>query len=279
MNHRDRDLLASLGVKPSSVYLANCTIWVEGITDRLYITKYMEKYLNELKAFNADLYKKYRRFMPNYHYTFVEYAGSNLVHWEFSDEFTNHLDDRGMNALLTSSSVLLIADGDIQGKGDRIETLNNSLGQQFYLLTCKETENTLPSNILHYACNIKFLGLQQALDAEQELKDTLMNYLSIEGMQSNTREGFDINLLQREQNYFHAKDGIGKIIDSKIKVGNPRTSDDKPKKCFADNSGTIKDKLKFCRLILTLMDNTEWELTDSARNICEKIFQHIDNSN
>lgn len=35
---RDRDLLASLGVKPSSVYLANCTIWVEGITDRLYIT-------------------------------------------------------------------------------------------------------------------------------------------------------------------------------------------------------------------------------------------------
>lgn len=31
---RDRDLLASLGVRPSSVYLANCTIWVEGITDR-----------------------------------------------------------------------------------------------------------------------------------------------------------------------------------------------------------------------------------------------------
>ena len=43
--NRDRDLLASLGVKPSSVYLANCTIWVEGITDRLYITKFMEKFL------------------------------------------------------------------------------------------------------------------------------------------------------------------------------------------------------------------------------------------
>jgi predicted ATP-dependent endonuclease of OLD family len=70
---RDRDLLASLGVKPSSVYLANCTIWVEGITDRLYITKYMEKYLVELKNSDEELYKKYRRFMPNYHYTFVEY--------------------------------------------------------------------------------------------------------------------------------------------------------------------------------------------------------------
>ncbi|NAR61762.1 AAA family ATPase [Acinetobacter haemolyticus] len=75
---RDRDLLASLGVRPSSIYLANCTIWVEGITDRLYITKYMEKYLAELENSNEDLYKKYRRFMPNYHYTFVEYAA--LLH-------------------------------------------------------------------------------------------------------------------------------------------------------------------------------------------------------
>jgi len=95
---RDRDLLASLGVKPSSVYLANCTIWVEGITDRLYITKYMEKYLGELKESNSELYKQYRRFMPNYHYTFVEYAGSNLVHWSFSDEYADHLDDKGLSA-------------------------------------------------------------------------------------------------------------------------------------------------------------------------------------
>ena len=101
--------------------------------------------------------------MPNYHYTFVEYAGSNLVHWDFSDEFTDHLNDQGMNALLTTSSVLLIADGDIQGKGNRVEQLTESLGKQFYLLPCKETENTLPANIIHYACNIKFSGLEIAL--------------------------------------------------------------------------------------------------------------------
>lgn len=170
---RDRDLLASLGVKPSSVYLANCTIWVEGITDRLYITKYMEKYLVELKNSDEELYKKYRRFMPNYHYTFVEYAGSNLVHWDFSDEFTDHLNDQGMNALLTTSSVLLIADGDIQGKGNRVEQLTESLGKQFYLLPCKETENTLPANIIHYACNIKFSGLEIALSSNLELSKIL----------------------------------------------------------------------------------------------------------
>ena len=276
---RDRDLLASLGVKPSSVYLANCTIWVEGITDRLYITKYMEKYLAELKISNEELYKKYRRFMPNYHYTFVEYAGSNLVHWDFSDEFTDHLNDQGMNALLTTSSVLLIADGDIQGKGNRVEQLTKSLGEQFYLFPCKETENTLPSNIIHYACNIKFLGLEVALSSNLELRNILTNYLSMDGMQTNTKDGFDITQLLNGQSYFHAKDGIGKIIDSKIKVGNPRTSDDKPKKCFADASGTIKEKLKFCRLILTLMDHVEWTLTDSAKELCKTIFEHIDESN
>jgi len=276
---RDRDLLASLGVKPSSVYLANCTIWVEGITDRLYITKYMEKYLVELKNSDEELYKKYRRFMPNYHYTFVEYAGSNLVHWDFSDEFTDHLNDQGMNALLTTSSVLLIADGDIQGKGNRVEQLTESLGKQFYLLPCKETENTLPANIIHYACNIKFSGLEIALSSNLELSKILKNYLSMDGMQTNTKDGFDITQLLSDQNYFHAKDGIGKIIDSKIKIGNPRASDDKPKKCFADASGTIKDKLKFCRLILTLMDHVEWTLTDSAKELCKTIFEHIDESN
>ena len=276
---RDRDLLASLGVKPSSIYLANCTIWVEGITDRLYITKYMEKYLAELKNSDEGLYKKYRRFMPNYHYTFVEYAGSNLVHWDFSDEFTDHLNDQGMNALLTTSSVLLIADGDIQGKGNRVEQLTESLGEQFYLLPCKETENTLPANIIHYACNIKYSGLELALSDDVELKNILTNYLSIDGMQSDTKVGFDILLLLNNQNYFHAKDGIGKIIDSKIKIGNSSASDDKPKKCFADASGTIKDKLKFCRLILTLMDHVEWTLTDSAKELCKTIFEHISESN
>src|SRR5690606_34712987 len=165
---RDRDLLASLGVRPSSIYLANCTIWVEGITDRLYITKYMQKYLDVLKQEealvvegkpnNLDLYKfrssDIQRLMPNYHYTFVEYAGSNLTHWDFSDEFTDHLDDCGMNALLTSSSVFLIADGDIKtkNKGMRATSLEEKLGEKFFLLECKETENTLPSNIIYHAC-------------------------------------------------------------------------------------------------------------------------------
>jgi hypothetical protein len=292
---RDRDLLASLGVRPSSVYLANCTIWVEGITDRLYITKYMKKYLEvlkqeealefERKANNLQSYK-YRssdiqRLMPNYHYTFVEYAGSNLTHWDFSDEFTDHLHDCGMNALLTSSSVFLIADGDIKtkNKGMRATNLEEKLGEKFFLLECKETENTLPSNIIYHTCRIKYLGLNDALENDDAKRIALSNHLSKDGMQADTKEGFNIISLIEDQDYFHEKNGIGKIIDDQIRVGNPRTPDDKPKKCFSDQSGTIKEKLKFCRLVLTVMDHIEWELTDSAKELCEKIFKHIISEN
>ncbi|WP_243891267.1 ATP-dependent nuclease, partial [Acinetobacter baumannii] len=154
---RDRDLLASLGVKPSSVYLANCTIWVEGITDRLYITKYMEKYLSELENSDLEQYKKYRRFMPNYHYTFVEYAGSNLTHWSFSDDYADHLEDKGLSAKAVASEMLLIADGDIQGKADRVRILKSELNKEnYYILECKETENTLPKSSIVRVAKVRF---------------------------------------------------------------------------------------------------------------------------
>ncbi|WP_288385296.1 hypothetical protein [uncultured Acinetobacter sp.] len=184
-----------------------------------------------------------------------------------------------MNALLTTSSVLLIADGDIQTKGTQVEQLTETLRDKFFLLECKETENTLPTNLINLACRIKFLGLKNALSGRVDLCNQLNNHLSIEGMQSSSKTGFNIDQLDDNTSYFHAKNGVGKIIDTRIKEGDPRTDDDKPKKCFADASGTIKEKLKFCRLILTLMDHADWELTASARDLCEKTFTHIESSN
>lgn len=252
---KDRDLLASLGVKPSSVYLANCTIWLEGITDRLYITKYMQKYLADLKTTNAELYKKYLRFMPNYHYTFVEYAGSNLTHWNFDDEYTDETQENGLNALAVCSNMLLLADGDIQSKGNRVSELIQQLTQEnFLLLECKEIENTLPDNIIIATAKDKFSR-----------------------MQANTTHGFDISALDSisgKVSFYHSKNGIGKILDNSIRLPNAKGN-----YCFSDKSGTIKEKLKFCRLILSTMDTKEWQLSPSAINICEKIFNHIEKCN
>ena len=256
---RDRDLLASLGVKPSSVYLANCTIWVEGITDRLYITKYMEKYLAELEKSGSEQYKKYRRFMPNYHYTFVEYSGSNLTHWSFSDDYADHLDDKGLSAKAVASEMLLIADGDIKNKPERVKALQTEFKKEnYFILKCKETENTLPNDSIINVAKSKFSRLR-----------------------AETQKSYDILLIDEitEENYFdHSEFGIGKLLDQAIKKPTSTTT----KTAFADGQGvgTIKYKLDFCReIIKDFDDHPNWQLTPKAKELCERIFQHIEKCN
>lgn len=256
---RDRDLLASLGVKPSSVYLANCTIWVEGITDRLYITKYMEKYLSELETTKPELYKRYRRFMPNYHYTFVEYAGSNLTHWSFSDDYADQLKDKGLSAKAVASEMLLIADGDIHGKADRVKILKSELNKEnYYIFECKETENTLPKASIVRVAKTRFSR-----------------------MKPKTKKSYDISLIDgiTDENYFdHANYGIGRLIDTQIKNAASTAKDP----AFADGTGvgTIKYKLDFCREIIKDFDeNPDWQLTPKAKALCERIFKHIEKCN
>lgn len=263
---RDRDLLASLGVRASSVYLANCTIWVEGITDRLYITKYMEKYLAELENSNNDLYKKYRRFMPNYHYTFVEYAGSNLTHWSFDDDYPKTREerikflqqDRGQSATAVASDMLLIADGDIQKNPQKIQLLRKELNKEnLLILECKETENTLPKDSIIRVAKAKFPRLK------------------------NVKPSYDIALIKgiTDENHFdNPKFGIGKLLDDQIIKSGSQTT----KTAFSDGTGvgTIKDKLKFCREIINDFDeNPDWQLTPKAKELCERIFKHIERCN
>ncbi|MFC6168589.1 AAA family ATPase [Acinetobacter terrestris] len=263
---RDRDLLASLGVRASSVYLANCTIWVEGITDRLYITKYMEKYLAELENSNNDLYKKYRRFMPNYHYTFVEYAGSNLTHWSFDDDYPKTREerikflqqDRGQSATAVASDMLLIADGDIQKNPQKIQLLRKELNKEnLLILECKETENTLPKDSIIRVAKAKFPRLK------------------------NVKQSYDIALIKgiTDENHFdNPKFGIGKLLDDQIIKSGSQTT----KTAFSDGTGvgTIKDKLKFCREIINDFDeNPDWQLTPKAKELCERIFKHIEKCN
>ena len=263
---RDRDLLASLGVRPSSVYLANCTIWVEGITDRLYITKYMEKYLAELEKIDEELYKNYRRFMPNYHYTFVEYAGSNLTHWSFDDDYPKTREerisflqqDRGQSATAVASDMLLIADGDIQKNSEKIKFLRKELNKDnLIILDCKETENTLPKDSIIRVVKAKFPRLKQV------------------------KPSYDISLIDHitQDDYFdNAQYGIGRLIDEKIKKPTSTTT----KTAFADGTGvgTIKDKLKFCREIIKDFDEySDWKLTPKAKQLCERIFNHIEKCN
>ncbi|MBD3637590.1 MAG: ATP-binding protein [Crocinitomicaceae bacterium] len=139
----DSSLLDLIGVNNASVLVSNCTIWVEGITDRLYLRKYLEVYLKEKKP--ASTLKE------DFNYAFVEYSGSNITHWSFDEENS----EEAITAKKIANRIFLVADADFDATGEipdfkkkRFEKLKKSLDKNFYRLPCREIENTLTKEII-----------------------------------------------------------------------------------------------------------------------------------
>ncbi|MGP4713795.1 MULTISPECIES: ATP-dependent nuclease [unclassified Psychrobacter] len=266
----DRTILQTLGVSPSSVFLANCTIWVEGITDRLYFVQYLKKYLEELKEIDKTKWEDYSRFIDGYHYTFVEYQGSNLEHWDFEIDSLKSVDsskNKGLYAVLSTSSALVIADADLKEK-PRFNELEKQLGDKIVITQGKETENTLPKNLLIR----KFFKLCP--------NNGLAN-------QGNTTKLAFSDEYERyfKDSYQTSPKGIGKYFDrvlERMRTNEvfPQLKADEKSFSFSDgNQGTIKGKTSFCQDIVELMQSDRWKLTQSATELCESIFQHIKANN
>jgi len=281
---KDHELLTSLGVRPSSVYLANCTIWVEGVTDRMYLSKLMDKYLKEIEFSKPEKYKKYKSFMPNFHYTFIEYAGGNITHWSFIDDYPSKEEalkflenSKGLTAKAISKNILLLADGDNEGKAKRLQEWESELKpENVYILPCKEIENTLDSSIIHKACLIKFQGINKTKDQITLNDETIIN-LNHRGFTKDT-SNFDIDQLNSSTNFI-SSEGIGKIIDEIIIKDKNLLLQSNPPRLFSDASGTIDGKVSFCEICKILMTYEDWVLTEPAKELCEKIFKHIEACN
>jgi len=281
---KDHELLTSLGVRPSSVYLANCTIWVEGVTDRMYLSKLMDKYLKEIEFSKPEKYKKYQTYMPNFHYTFIEYAGGNITHWSFIDDYPSKEEalkflenSKGLTAKAISKNILLLADGDNEGKAKRLQEWESELKpENVYILPCKEIENTLDSSIIHKACLIKFQGINKTKDQITLNDETIIN-LNHRGFTKDT-SNFDIDQLNSSTNFI-SSEGIGKIIDEIIIKDKNLLLQSNPPRLFSDASGTIDDKVSFCEICKILMTYEDWVLTEPAKELCEKIFKHIEACN
>jgi hypothetical protein len=126
----DQSLLKHIGVRPSSVMFANCTIWVEGITDRLYFSRFVELVFKQRNL----------TYTENLHYAFVEYGGGNITHWSF-------LDDEGIDVERLCARLLLIADQDSE-KDERHKKLAEKLGSRFIQLPVRESENLLSPKVI-----------------------------------------------------------------------------------------------------------------------------------
>ena len=154
---RDRQILLELGVRPSATFLANATIWVEGVSDCAYLRAYMEAFVYYLKVQGKDwgerIAQRLEQYKEDRHYAFVEYSGSNLEHFSFE---SNECDagqgedksGREISVPDLCATAIVIADGDVRKKGDRSTWLEEQLKERFICLPGKEIENLIPEALM-----------------------------------------------------------------------------------------------------------------------------------
>ncbi|WP_418510363.1 AAA family ATPase [Corallibacter sp.] len=145
----NQEILDLLGVNTSSVFLANSSIWVEGPTDRKYISKF-------LKLFSETKHMKHLK--EDIDFTFFEYGGNLIEHYLFDEkiEFDEVEVRDKINAFALSNKIYLLADNDgvdkRSAKGKRRKALEeisqNSENFKYQNTILREIENLLPTNII-----------------------------------------------------------------------------------------------------------------------------------
>ncbi|WP_460511449.1 ATP-dependent nuclease [Hymenobacter latericoloratus] len=159
----DLENLNALGVQNSSVFLANCTLWVEGITDRLYLRAYLQAYWKHLQEQGKTV-----SLLEGLHYTFLEYAGANVEHYYFDNLAPNGQITPAIlgkiRALSVANRIMLIADQDA-GKQTRheVRTRQQHAGFVYHILPVREIENLLTPTVLVAA--LQGLYKKQSFDA------------------------------------------------------------------------------------------------------------------
>jgi hypothetical protein len=127
--------LELLEVRNSSVFLVNSTIWVEGITDRLYLRRFLELYMKD----RAER----RRLEEDVHFSFVEYGGANIIHWDFLDR-----EEPQMQVDRLCGRALLIVDQDGKRRQKRHDEIKAKIGERLKVIPGREIENLLPFRVI-----------------------------------------------------------------------------------------------------------------------------------
>ena len=154
VNRGDNKILKDLGVNNSSVFMSNCSIWVEGISDRNYIKSFLKSYVSYLLKNDK---RKYVNIKEDIDFAFFEYAGSNIEHYFFDNEMEKEDVDlvlKDIKALSLSNRIFLLADSDNvnenSSKKKRLQRLENAKSDNFIpkiIWNFREIENLITNSI------------------------------------------------------------------------------------------------------------------------------------
>lgn len=134
---RLKTLLGDLGVRATSLFLANAVIWVEGPTDHRYLGPVVR----------AELERQGRKLHEGLHYVFAYYAGANVKNWTFAESPIDSQEKVAASRLAASSMVIADKDGP-KSKEWRDAPLRAELGDSFVLTSGREIENELPPEVI-----------------------------------------------------------------------------------------------------------------------------------
>ncbi|WP_102980952.1 AAA family ATPase [Chryseobacterium scophthalmum] len=253
VNHGDNSALQYLGVTNSSVFLANCSIWVEGISDRNYLKAF-------LKAYCKHIEKTYPK--EDIEFAFIEYAGSNIDHYNFDED---ELKEK-INAFSINNKIFLISDYDGEYKNNKHQIYEEIAkeNENFDYQTTKdykEIENVLPFKVwaktLIYFCDKRKLKIE---DEKERIKNEILE--SLKGKEEST----------------YKESYIGKLLNE-IKTDIPELN-----KIWDKAEGTLMNKAEVSYKVLELTEKEEltWEDfkdNDKIVSITREIYDFIQKSN
>ncbi|HHK5554648.1 hypothetical protein COL11_00020 [Bacillus anthracis] len=258
VSNEENNVLQMLGVRNSAVLLSNCTIWVEGITDRFYIRRFLKVFQES----HPDL----KRFKEDIHYSFVEYSGGNITHWSFLDDDETETNEghTSMNAEKICSTLFLITDKDGDDKRPRQEKLEEFLGDRYYCLECKEIENILSADILREVIAEYEKGTSKTKkDTPETEKDTP------ETEKSPLEHLINEDFTQED----YKNEPLGTYINSLFPEGAR-----KRRGSYEAKSGTIVNKLDFCKRSINHI-NTYDQLSEEAQKLSQVLYDFIKMNN
>ncbi|WP_143884603.1 AAA family ATPase [Chryseobacterium binzhouense] len=253
VNHGDNSALQYLGVTNSSVFLANCSIWVEGISDRNYLKAFLKAYCRDKKI----TYPK-----EDIEFAFIEYAGSNIDHYNFDEE---ELKEK-INAFSINNKIFLISDYDGEYKDNKHQIYQQIAdeNENFIYQTTKdykEIENVLPfkvwDKILIHFCN------KRKVKTKEEI-ERIQNLIS--------------NSLKRKKEETYKDSYIGKLLKN-IKANVPELN-----KIWDKAEGTLMNKSEVSYKVLELTEKEEitWDDfkdNDKIVSITHEMYNFIQKSN
>ena len=254
VNHGDNSALQYLGVTNSSVFLANCSIWVEGISDRNYLKAFLKAYCRDI---SNKIYPK-----EDIDFAFIEYAGSNIDHYNFDEE---ELKEK-INAFSINNKIFLISDYDGEYRNKKHE---------IYEAIAKENEN------FNYQTTKEYKEIENVLSFK--VWDKILIHFC-DKRKTKTDEGVErvqkqiSDSLNRKNEEIYQDVYVGKLL-SEIKIDVPELN-----KIWDKGEGTLINKSEVSYKVLELTEKGEITWEDFKKNpkivsIIESLYDFIQKSN